>query len=381
MEQLEDVRDKIDEIDHALLDLMVRRTELAADVAAYKAAHHLTVLDRARERRVVADARRRVPEDLKSHAAALMELLMEASRTRQGDILGATSPAIEAIDEALAVAPALFPTDALVVTQGVEGAYQQIATERIFSHAQIGYVGSFEGVFEAVEAGTCDFGILPLENSTAGTVNQVYDLMMRHDVHIVRSCRVKVNHNLLAKPGTRLQDVTDVYSHEQAIRQCEAFLATLPGVRVHVTRNTALASRFVAQSDEPGVCALASRECAELYGLRALAKNVQDNDNNYTRFACIAKGLTIYPGADRSSLMLVVRHRPGALYRVLGIFFALDINITKLESRPIPDRDFEFMFYFDVACPAASPAFRRLVKELGDVCEEFRHLGSYAEVS
>ena len=380
MDDLNAVRTQIDDIDHTMLDLLKRRTELAADVASYKVAHRMPVLDRERERRVVADARSCVPHELKSYASALMELLMGASRDAQNDILGIPSTTVEAIEAALCRSPELFPTDAFVATQGVEGAYQQIAADRIFDHAQISYLDSFEGVFKAVEEGFCDFGILPLENSTAGSVNQIYDLMMRHDFYIVRTCRIKVDHNLLAKPGVGLEDITDIYSHEQAISQCSGFISGLRDVRVHAVENTAMASKLVAQSPEVGLGALASRECAELYSLDTLARNVQDKGNNYTRFACISTDLTIYPGADRSSLMLVVSHRPGALYKVLGSFFALDINITKLESRPIPDRDFEFMFYFDIECPAGSPSFPRLIKELSNVCEEFRYLGSYSEV-
>lgn len=380
MDDFDAVRTQIDDIDHTILDLLQRRTALAADVASYKVAHRMPVLDRGRERRIVADARSRVPDELKSYASALMELLMGASRDAQNDILGTPSTTAKAIKAALCHAPELFPTDAFVATQGVEGAYQQIAADRIFNHAQISYLDSFEGVFKAVEEGFCDFGILPLENSTAGSVNQIYDLMMRHDFYVVRTCRVKIDHNLLAKPGVGLEDITDIYSHEQAISQCSEFISSLKDVRVHAVENTAMASKLVAESPDVGRGALASRECAELYGLEALARNVQDKGNNYTRFACISTDLVIYPGADRSSLMLVVNHKPGALYKVLGSFFALDINITKLESRPIPDRDFEFMFYFDIECPAGSPRFPRLIKELSNVCEEFRYLGSYSEV-
>ena len=137
---------------------------------------------------------------------------------------------------------------------------------------------------------------------------------------------------------------------------------------------------MVAESDGADVAAIASRSSAEIYGLDALAKNVQDQGNNYTRFAVIAKDLVIYPGADRSSLMIVVNHEPGALYKVLAKFYDLDINIIKLESRPIPDRDFEFMFYFDVQCPAAAPEFLTLMRSLEDACEEYRYLGSYSEI-
>ena len=299
---------------------------------------------------------------------------------RQGERNYDTGPILDRVDAALKDGPGYFPQDAYVACQGVEGAFSQMACDRLFKHADISFFDSFDAVFRAVEEGYCEFGVLPVENSTAGSVNQVYDLMMRHDFKVVRSCRLKIDHNLLAKPGCGLESISDVYSHEQALSQCEGFLSSLHGVRTHVVENTAIASRMVAESERDDVAALASRSCAELYGLDTLARSVQDRDNNYTRFACITRDLRIYPGADRSSLMLVVSHEPGSLYRVLSKLHALDINILKLESRPIPDRDFEFMFYFDVECPVGAPELRRLLLTLGDVCDEVRYLGSYSEV-
>jgi chorismate mutase/prephenate dehydratase len=184
----------------------------------------------------------------------------------------------------------------------------------------------------------------------------------------------------LVKEGTKLEDVRVIYSHEQAIAQCSHYLQSLPNVKVHVCENTAIASKMVATSKRKDVAALASRACEKLYGLTPLAQAVQDRDDNYTRFACISRKLTIYPGSDRSSLMLVVSNDPGSLFKVLAKFYALDINIIKLESRPIQGRDFEFMFYFDVDCPVVAPEFESLMGSLSDVCEELRYLGSYNEV-
>lgn len=380
MEDLSDIRKEIDSIDTQIVELFKRRMSCADAVAAYKRAHDLPVLDRSRERELLARRAAQVPEDMKVYTEVLFELLMEASRNRQGERLGTGGHTVEQIRDALAHSPELFPRDAYVACQGVEGAYQQIATDRIFRHANIGYFDTFDAVFRAVEENYADFGVLPIENSTAGSVNQVFDLMMRHNFHIVRTCRLKVDHNLLAKPGCGLEDVRHIYSHEQAINQCGEFLSSLEGVTVHACENTAMASKMVAESERRDVAALASRACARIYGLDVLASGVQDQGNNYTRFACISKDLSIYPGADRSTFMLVVNHEPGALYKVLAKFYDLDINIIKLESRPIPDRDFEFMFYFDIDCPAASLEFFTLVRSLESTCEEFRYLGSYSEV-
>jgi chorismate mutase/prephenate dehydratase len=380
MQDLSEIRARINRIDTDITRLFLERMDVSAEVAEYKRGTNKPVYDRARERANIAAASDRVPPELAGYAAVIQSVLMEASREAQYKALGRQSATSDAIEAALAAAPALFPRNASVACQGVEGAYQQIAVDRMFRRHTLAYHHTFEDVFSAVERGEADFGVVPIENSTAGSVNHVYDLMMRHDFHIVLSCRIKIDHNLLVRPGVSKEDVRIVYSHQQAISQCADYIARIPGCRVHVCENTAKAAQMVAHSDRGDVAALASRSCAKLYGLDIADECVQDNQNNYTRFVCIAKDLVIYPGADRSSLMVVVNHEPGALYNVLARFYALDINLIKLESRPIANRDFEFMFYFDIECPAAAPEFRVLMDSLTDVCEEFRYLGSYAEV-
>lgn len=382
MAELSELRQEIDRIDAEIFRLFSERAEVSGDVAAYKREHGMRVFDPARERAKVADAASRAPEDLATYAQVLMELLMEASRSRQHALLAdsADDPTLARIQQARAATPELFPPSARVSCQGVEGAYSQIAAERIFRHPQISYAPTFDAVFRTVEQGLSRYGVLPLENSTAGSVNQMYDLMMEHSFHIVRTTRVKIDHNLLALPGAEFSSIRDIYSHEQAIGQCAEFLSGMPDVRVHVCENTAVAARRVAESGRTDAAALSSRPCADLYGLEVLASAVQDRDNNYTRFACISKDLEVYPGADRASLMIVLPHAPGALYKLLAKFYALDINILKLESRPIPERDFEFMFYFDIACPVAAPEFSSLMATIGSLCQECRFLGSYTEV-
>ncbi|WP_298578260.1 bifunctional chorismate mutase/prephenate dehydratase [uncultured Olegusella sp.] len=380
MADISELRKHIDRIDDDILELFKERMDVAHKVAAYKAEHKLPVFNRDREHQILVNAAAKVPKDQQAYVQVLMSLLMEASRSRQTSALGHSNQVVANINEALKESPELFPRDAFVACQGVEGAYSQIATDCLFKHANISYFDTFDGVFRAVDQGFSDYGVLPIENSSAGSVNEVYDLMMQYDFHIVRTCRLKVDHNLLAKPGTKLEDIREIYSHEQAVAQSMSFLQSLPHAQVHVVENTAAASKLVANSERSDVAALASRACAELYGLVPLAQAVQDRDDNYTRFACITKKLTVYPGADRSSLMLVVGNEPGALFKVLAKFYALDINIIKLESRPILGKDFEFMFYFDVDCPVVAPEFTQLMSTLGNVCEDMRYLGSYREV-
>lgn len=379
MADLTQIRERIDAVDDQILDLFAQRMALTDEVAAYKAERGLPVLDRARERAKLAAVSEAAPEGVRDYAAVLFNLLMEVSRANQSAYVSGSPDLAEAIEQARRKTPDLFPRSAFVACQGVEGAFSQLAADKLFKHADLSFFSTFEGVFKAVDQGFCQYGVLPFENSTAGTVNQVYDLMGAYDFHIVRTVRLKVDHNLLAKPGRTLADVTDIYSHQQAVDQCADFLASLEGVTVHMVENTAVAAKMVADTDNPGAAALGSRNAAEVYGLDIVRRAVQDMGNNYTRFACISKDLEIYPGANRTSLSAVVANRPGSLYKVLARFYSLDINLVKLESRPLADRDFDYLFYFDVDCPVAAPEFMRLIGSLDDVCEEFRYLGSYSE--
>lgn len=377
---LSTLRGEIDRIDDELVRLFAARMDVAAEVAQYKKEHGLAVLDSGRERdklRALMDA---APEALRDDVFSLYSLIFELSRSHQNRLLGQGSALREEIADALEHTAPLFPERAAVACQGVEGAYSQLACERLFRHPNEFYFSSFEAVFSAIEQGFCDYGVIPVENSTAGSVNRVYDLMMRHDFRIVRSVRVKVDHNLLARPGAKLSDIREIYSHEQAISQCGEFLKRLKDVKVIPCENTAEAAKRVAESGRGDVAALASRACEGLYGLACLASSVQDTGGNFTRFICIARRLEIYPGADRTSLMMVLPHKPGSLYKVLSRLYALGINLNKLESRPLPERNFEFMFYFDLDTSVYSPRFIQLMGELQQLAEEFHYLGSYSEV-
>ena len=378
---IQDYRAKIDEVDSELVRLYGERMEITREIGRYKREHNLPVLDTERERNLLNRVGEMAGEENENGVRALFGFLMSQSRT--GQLLDGRkeSELGNRIRTALEETPQLFPPKAVVACQGVEGAYSQKACEKIFSAPSILYCRDFESVFTAIEKGLCRYGILPIENSLAGSVNSVYDQMISRNFYIVRSVRVKIDHTLIAPPGVRIEDIKEIYSHEQAIQQCSRYLEAHNGWQVNVCRNTAAAARMIAESGRKDAAAISSAACAPLYGLNILDTDIQNNSNNHTRFICIAKQPEIYPGADHTSLMLVLPNRPGSLYQLLGRFYAQGINLTKLESRPMPGRDFEFMFYFDLDASVYSPAFIRLIEELDATLEQFSYLGSYSELA
>ncbi len=378
--ELNELREQIDEIDDELVKLFVKRMSISAQVADYKKAHHIPVHVPAREREILQQVAEKAGPEMANYTRVLYSMIFELSRSYQTKRNTSATPLYEQITKSINETDKLFPRAPMVACQGVEGAYSQIACERIFKAPFIMYFKNFDGVFQAIEEGLCQYGILPIENSTAGSVKKVYDLMIHHNFNIVRTFRLKVDHNLVANPGAKLEKITEIYSHEQAIGQCSDFLAKYPNIKVTAVENTAVAANMVAQSGRTDIAAIASHTCEDLYELKCLVPSIQDKGNNRTRFICISKNLEIYPGSDKTSIMLILPHKPGALYRVLARMYVLGINVIKLESRPIPDRDFEFMFYFDLETSIYSEEFVQLMCELDDLCEEFRYLGSYTEV-
>jgi len=374
------MREEINQIDQKLVDLFRRRMELSKSIGAYKQERQLPVQDPARERELLGRVAEQAGEELSEYAQSVYQTILAVSRSYQNAESTRHSGTYQQIQAMLEKTPELFPQRSSVACQGVEGAFSQLACQRLFKLPNIMFFQSFEHVFKAVEPGMCQFGMLPIENSTAGSVNKIYDLMLEHNFFIVRSARLKVSHNLLVKPGVKLEDVREIYSHEQAINQCSDFLGSLKNVKITVCENTAVAAQMVSQSDRTDVAAISSRLCAEQYSLQRLKTSVQNQGSNYTRFICISKTPQIYPGADKTSIMMIVPHRPGSLSHILTKFSILGINLTKLESRPLPEREFEFMFYFDLEASVYAPEMERLFLDLESECETIRYLGSYSEI-
>lgn len=378
--ELSEIRGRLDEIDDELVDLFLRRMELAGKAGEYKAGHDIPVLDRSRERSILAMVRER-SGDMERYSNTLYQTLFQLGRAYQDTLFARPSRTTSLIAGALERhAGETFPQTGTIACQGVEGGNSQMACDRLFPRGNLMYLKTFEAVFDAVASGLCTFGVLPIENSSSGSVREVYDLFQRKQAYIVRSARLFITHELVARPGTTLEDIKVICSHEQALRQCSGFIDGLPsGIEVRACGNTAEAARMAAGSADGSIAAIASHDCGELYGLATVERGIQDSENNYTRFVCIAAEPIIYPGANRISLVLSCKHEPGALYEVMGKFNALGINLLKLESCPIVGQDFEFMFFFDLEASVHDPEVVAMLGDLERTCQSFTFLGNYLE--
>ncbi len=377
---IQELREQVNEIDKELVEAFDRRMHVSLEIAKYKKENGLPVFDPAREREVLNNQTAAVGDDMAMYVKLLYNTIFDISRSYQQRYITQRTALTNHIARAIEETPKVFPKQAVVACQGVEGAYSQQACDKLFALPGIMYFKRFEGVFQAIESGLCKYGVLPIENSSNGSVTEVYDLMRKYRFSIVRSVRLKVDHRLLAKPGTKLEDIREIVSHEQAIGQCSEFLKTIKNVKITVFENTAMAAQMVSQSNRNDIAAISSPACAALYGLSVLKTEIANSDSNFTRFICIGKQLEIYPGADKISLMLNVQHKPGALYNMIAKFSALGLNLTKLESRPIAGTDFEFMFYFDLDASVYDEAAIQLLSELDEGPETFTYLGSYTEI-
>lgn len=307
------------------------------------------------------------------------DILME-EMLQQGTESAPYTGVMETELDRLLTAKGTLPKTAKVACQGVEGSYSNQAANQFFDHPEIVFYEQFEDVFHAVENDSVEFGILPIENSTAGSVIQVYDLMVKHNFFIIKDTKVTVRHNLLTGVETSMDQITDVYSHPQAISQCTELQEAYPHIRFHEYSNTAAAAKFVAEQKNPAVAAIASKQCATKYDMQILQSDVQDVKGNATRFICISKTPGFVQDADRISLCLAVPHKPGALYHLLHKFAINNLNLSRLESRPYPKKKFEYLFYLDIEGNSNDFQVRWLLNDLNNQLGYFKFLGCYNEL-
>jgi prephenate dehydratase len=265
-----------------------------------------------------------------------------------------------------------------IAYQGEPGAFSEAAARRVDPEAQLLPCRSFEEVFDTVESGPASLGVLPIENSIGGSIHRNYDLLLSHELPIVAEIELPVVHHLLAVPGATVEGLKRVYSHPQALAQCERFLQTLKGIEVIATYDTAGSAKMVADAGLPDSAAIASARAGEVFGLLQLASSIQDYDDNITRFLVVGRRPLKNTIADKTTIVFTVPNEPGALFKALSVFALRGVDLTKLESRPIPGRPWEYLFYADLAAPRDQLTCARALAHLAEFAPTLRTLGSYA---
>lgn len=370
---LNEIRVKIDEIDDKILDLFLERMSLATDVAKYKAANNMVVFQSDREKFIIDNVKSNTPEALRKSAAFLFMNIMDISKVSQINEITPDEP-IPYIKEA--------KSRPSVAVQGIEGAYGHAAAKQLFKNGSISYYASFREVFESVENGDVDYGIIPVENSTAGEVTVNMDLLEQHSVYICNTTRVECAHVLAAKKGVSEDDIKILFGHEQAIRQCAGYIDERGGLTVVPYHNNAAAAQMVAENPSGELGCICSEECAEMHGLDIVRKHIATDPNNSTRFICISKNVEVYEGADTAAVSLSIPNISGALYRMLTKFAVNGLSMSKIQSKPLPidiklKFPNEYMFYIEFTGNINDPVIRRLLKNFGDELNYFKFHGNF----
>ena len=373
---LDDVRTEIDSIDKELVELFEKRMATVKKVADIKKEANIRVTNPEREEEIVENISNQVSPEYRTYVKSIFTSLMDVSRSYQYTIVGQNDSIRTKLGEVSNLDD--FTGSPRVLCQGVKGAYSGIAASKMFENGDISFCQSWNEIFEALECGEADFGVLPVENSLAGSVNEVYDLLLKHNLYICKALRLGINHCLLGRKDATIDDIVEIYSHPQAISQCKSYLDSLSDVRVIPLANTAVAAKMVADLDDNTKAAIASPECATTYGLKILDDKLH-HKNNSTRFIAISNKIFTSPNANKISLVFHLPHCTGSLYRTLGKFASLDLNLTKLESRHIEDKDFEYAFYLDFTGNVRSESIIELLCSLSSDLPAISFLGNYYE--
>lgn len=373
---LVELRNRIDEIDEQIVALYEERMEVCKGVAEYKIANGKKVFDRAREDEKLQKVSALAHNEFTSHGVQeLFEQIMSMSRKLQYQMLadaGSTGRlpfiGVQELDTA----------HARVVFQGAEGSYSQAATKRFFGEGVNSYsVETFRDAMTAIEEGSADYAVLPIENSTAGIVSEIYDLLVEFENYIVGEQIIPIEHCLMALPGTKLSDIRTVYSHPQSLMQSARYLQEHPNWKQISLKNNAFAARKVADEGDVSQAALAGAYAAEVYGLTVLEQGVNDSKNNSTRFIIVTNQKVFRKDADKISICLEIPHKSGSLYHILSHFIYNNLNMTKIESRPIEERSWEYRFFIDFDGNLSQSSVKNALRGLREEARSMKILGNY----
>ncbi len=381
MSKLDVLRGNIDEIDHQIVHLFERRMAVTRAVGEYKQEIGMPVLDAARERDVIAKKLNMLTnKELQADVVLLYETIMGISRRQQRNLVaeGLENPNFTKIVTDIAHARTSVQNPR-VVYQGEPGAYSEMASIRFFGDSvQAKGLEQFEDVFQALKNGEADYGVLPIENSSTGAIRQIYDLMTQYDCFVVGETTVAIQHCLMALPGASLDSIQTVYSHEQGLFQCEAYLNKHPKWNRVPQADTAGSANMVAKSGDPSKAAICSKRSAELYGLEILADAINSNVNNTTRFVVVSPKMELREGRDKVSTCFCIPHQSGSLHEILTIFAVHGLNMVRLESRPIQGSSWEYMFFLEFTGDVTASGMEGVFRELTQSAEQVRVLGNFA---
>lgn len=370
---LSEIRKNIDVIDEQLLELFKQRMTLTGEVARYKAANNMVVFQGDREKAIIDRVRANSPEELRESAAFLFRNIMDISKCGQQNDITPDEPVLHL---------SRILDHPSVAVQGTSGAYAHTAAEQLFDNGSISFYASFAEVFEAVENGDVDYGVLPIENSTAGEVTLNMDLLERHSVYINRTATVECAHVLAAKQGVKEQDIKILFGHEQAIRQCGDYIESRGGLTVIPYHNNASAAQMVAENPSNELGCICSAECAEMHGLEIIRDRIATDPNNATRFICISKNIEVYEGAGTIAVSLSVPNIAGSLYRMLTRFAANGLNLSKIQSKPLPvhvkmQYPEDYMFYLEFSGSIHDGMIRKLLKNFESELHYYKFHGNF----
>ncbi len=369
------LRDRIDEIDAQIVELYEKRMDVCKQVAEYKIENGKKVFDRQRETEKLARVRSLAHNDFYAHGVEeLFEQIMSVSRKLQYQLLAEHGSSgklpfisVEELDK----------VRARVVFQGAEGAYSQAAMMQYFGDEISSFhVNTFREAMSAIDEGSADFAVLPIENSTAGIVSEIYDLLVEFENYIVGEQIIRIEHCLLGVPGSKEEDIRTVFSHPQSLMQSARYLEEHDWNQISM-QNNAFAAKKVAEDQDKGQAAIASELAGRIYGLEVLKKGVNQEENNSTRFIIVTNQKIFRKDAKKISICFEVPHRSGSLYHMLSHFIYNNLNLCKIESRPIEDRNWEYRFFVDFEGNLAESSVKNALRGLRDEARNMKILGNY----
>lgn len=371
-----EIRDKIDSVDKKILDLFEERMKLCRDVAEFKIENNRQVLDPEREKQKIEKIMQLTKDEAyKQGAGELFRQIMAMSRKMQYKMLAEHEIRKEAEFKEV---QHINKECVKVVYQGVEGAYAHEAALRYFGEkADTYHVASWRDAMEEVKTRKADYAVLPIENSTAGSVTQVYDLLMEYDNYIVGELFLKIEHALIGLSKAEISDIKKVYSHPQALMQSESYLYKHKDWQQISVSNTAVSVKKVLEDKDITQAAIASRHAAQIYGLNILEQGIQNNDLNTTRFVIVGRDKVYLHGADKISIAFEISHESGSLYEMLSHFIYNNLNMTKIESRPIEGRNWEYRFFLDFTGKLGDAAVKNALRGIDEEAISFKILGNY----